>query len=107
MPAESWRMRPARSSSLCEITSASAGSSRRVGIKNLDPRIDRAFSLSDCELGKFAGAEALSYHHVLSLTSLQEGLRPMKIALASDHAGSTEKERLKTLLTDLGVACVD
>ena len=27
----------------------------------------------------------------------------MKIALASDHAGYTEKERLKTLLADLGV----
>jgi ribose 5-phosphate isomerase B len=27
----------------------------------------------------------------------------MKIALASDHAGYAEKERLKTVLTDLGV----
>lgn len=27
----------------------------------------------------------------------------MRIALASDHAGFAEKERLKTLLTDLGV----
>ena len=27
----------------------------------------------------------------------------MKIALASDHAGFAEKERLKTVLTDLGV----
>jgi ribose 5-phosphate isomerase B len=27
----------------------------------------------------------------------------MRIALASDHAGYTEKERLKALLTDLGV----
>src|ERR1044072_3268348 len=27
----------------------------------------------------------------------------MRIALASDHAGFTEKERLKTLLADLGV----
>jgi ribose 5-phosphate isomerase B len=27
----------------------------------------------------------------------------MRIALASDHAGYTEKERLKTLLADLGV----
>src|ERR1044072_152414 len=96
-------MRPARSRSLCEMTSASAGSSRRVGIKNLDQRIDRAFSLSDCELGKFAGAEGLSYHRLLSLTSLHEGLRTMRIALASDHAGYAEKERLKTLVADVGV----
>jgi ribose 5-phosphate isomerase B len=31
----------------------------------------------------------------------------MKIALASDHAGFTEKERLKPILTDLGVDFVD
>lgn len=31
----------------------------------------------------------------------------MKIALASDHAGYAEKERLKTVLTDLGVEFVD
>jgi ribose 5-phosphate isomerase B len=31
----------------------------------------------------------------------------MKIALASDHAGYTEKERLKPLLTDLGLEFVD
>jgi ribose 5-phosphate isomerase B len=72
-------------------------------MKNLDQRIDRAFSLSDCELGKFAGAEGLSYHRLLSLTSLHEGLRTMRIALASDHAGYAEKERLKTLLAGLGI----
>ena len=31
----------------------------------------------------------------------------MKIALASDHAGFTEKEKIKQLLTDLGVDFVD
>src|ERR1044072_55196 len=31
----------------------------------------------------------------------------MRIALASDHAGFTEKERLKTLLADLGVEFED
>src|SRR2546423_6257911 len=31
----------------------------------------------------------------------------MRIALASDHAGYTEKERLKPLLTDLGVEFED
>src|SRR5204862_7585839 len=31
----------------------------------------------------------------------------MRIALASDHAGYTEKERLKPLLIDLGVAFED
>ena len=31
----------------------------------------------------------------------------MKIALASDHAGFTEKEKLKPLLTELGVDFVD
>src|SRR6266851_5258289 len=39
MPAESWRTIPARSKSLCETTSASAGSSRRVGTKYWDQRI--------------------------------------------------------------------
>src|ERR1700687_4788889 len=39
MPAESWRTMPARSKSLCETTSASAGSSRRVGTKYCDQRI--------------------------------------------------------------------
>src|SRR5437764_10039985 len=39
-------MMPARNSSLCETTSASAGSSRSVGIKYCDQRIDEAFSLS-------------------------------------------------------------
>ena len=31
----------------------------------------------------------------------------MKVALASDHAGYEEKERLKTVLTDLGVEFAD
>ncbi len=31
----------------------------------------------------------------------------MKIALASDHAGFAEKERLKPLLTDLGLQFED
>ena len=31
----------------------------------------------------------------------------MRIALASDHAGYAEKERLKTILADLGVEFVD
>jgi ribose 5-phosphate isomerase B len=31
----------------------------------------------------------------------------MKIALASDHAGYAEKERLKTVLTDLGIEFED
>src|SRR5512136_2267974 len=33
MPAPSWRMKPARTSSLCEATCASAGASLRVGTK--------------------------------------------------------------------------
>src|SRR5439155_9219940 len=39
MPAESWRTIPARKSSLCETTSASAGSSRSVGTKYCDQRM--------------------------------------------------------------------
>src|SRR6266446_5035385 len=39
-------MMPARNSSLCETTSASAGSSRSVGMKYCDQRIEEAFSLS-------------------------------------------------------------
>src|SRR6185436_9126831 len=40
-------MTPARKSSLCEITSASAGSSRRVGMKYRDHRIIPPFSPSE------------------------------------------------------------
>src|SRR6267143_3413693 len=36
MPAESWRMYPARTRNWCEATSASAGTSLRVGVKDLD-----------------------------------------------------------------------
>src|SRR5689334_6799842 len=103
MPADNWRMTPARSRSLCEMTSASAGSSRRVGMKNLDQRIDRAFSLRRVRLGKFAGRLRVSYHHALLSTSCTKVAVTMKIALASDHAGYAEKERLKDVLTDLGV----
>ena len=85
------------------MTSASAGSSRSVGMKNLDQRIDRAFSLSGCVLGKFAGAVLVSYHQLLSLHSFKKVYETMRIALASDHAGYAEKERLKTVLTELGV----
>src|SRR5438876_2247409 len=45
MPADNWRTTPARNSSLCETTSASAGSSRRVGIKYCDQRIEKHFRL--------------------------------------------------------------
>ena len=31
----------------------------------------------------------------------------MKIALASDHAGFSEKEKLKTLLSELGLEVAD
>src|SRR4026207_2044000 len=37
------------------------------------------------------------------LTSLHEGFWDMRIAIAADHAGYAEKERLKALLDDLGV----
>ena len=35
MPAPSWRMKPARTRSLCEATWASAGASFKVGMKSL------------------------------------------------------------------------
>ena len=38
-PALTWRIIPARTSSLCEIASASAGSSRRVGRNSSDWRL--------------------------------------------------------------------
>jgi ribose 5-phosphate isomerase B len=41
------------------------------------------------------------------LTILHEGERAMKIALASDHAGFTEKERLKPLLSEIGIEFED
>ena len=37
-PALSWRMKPPRTSSLCESASASAGASRRVGRKSWEAR---------------------------------------------------------------------
>src|SRR6185436_4535455 len=36
-----------------------------------------------------------------------ERRRPMKIAIASDHAGFEEKERLKTVLNELGIQFED
>src|ERR1044072_3713776 len=50
-----------------------------------------------------AGLKGVSYHHVSFFNNPYEGLPKMRIALASDHAGYAEKERLKTVLTDLGV----
>jgi ribose 5-phosphate isomerase B len=46
------------------------------------------------------------YHHSLLQSSIV-GDSIMKIALASDHAGFAEKERLKPLLTDLGLQFED
>src|SRR5262245_42461542 len=43
MPAPSWRINPARTSSLWLTTSASAGSSRKVGTKYCDQRIISGF----------------------------------------------------------------
>src|ERR1041384_6054772 len=69
MPADNWRTRPARNRSLCEMTSASAGSSRRVGMKYRDQRIDLAFSPSSDNLGNLLGLicwvniTLLSKHH--------------------------------------------
>src|SRR4030095_13372942 len=100
-------MTPARKSSLCETTSASAGSSRRVGIKYRDQRIGLAFSLSNCDLGKpqprIIANNADSVTITLLLTHHFTKVLKMRIALASDHAGYAEKERLKGLLTELGV----
>jgi ribose 5-phosphate isomerase B len=47
------------------------------------------------------------YHHFTSYLFLKRLLHAMKIALASDHAGFAEKEKLKSLLTDLGLDFVD
>src|SRR5262249_24227755 len=52
MPAPSWRMRPARSSSLWLTTSASAGSSRKVGMKYCDQRISVKGRRGDGETGR-------------------------------------------------------
>src|SRR5713101_8606269 len=46
------------------------------------------------------------YHRSLLQSSIS-GDSQMKIALASDHAGFAEKERLKPLLTDLGLQFED
>ena len=40
-------------------------------------------------------------------SSLHKGLGQMRIALASDHAGYTEKERLKTVLEEIGIEFED
>src|SRR5437660_7918546 len=51
-------------------------------------------------LGRVAVADVTSFHH-------QSVSSKMKIAIASDHAGFAEKERLKPLLTELGIQFED
>ena len=53
-----------------------------------------------------ATLDVVMYHRALPL-SIFAGDSQMKIALASDHAGFTEKEKLKPLLRDLGVDVED
>jgi ribose 5-phosphate isomerase B len=53
-----------------------------------------------------ASARSLLYHRSLPQSSIS-GDSQMKIALASDHAGFAEKERLKPLLHELGLEVED
>src|SRR5262245_39817690 len=55
----------------------------------------------------FAAPYSLRYHQPTSPTSLYQGRCAMKVALASDHAGFAEKERLKKVLTDIGIEFED
>src|SRR5215471_19276343 len=88
MPAESWRMYPARSKSWWLTTSASAGFSRRVGINNWLQSID-----------KLSGKPNSSM--------LRLSVFPMKIAIAADHGGFILKEKLRCQLAGSGHTVVD
>src|SRR6267154_1567909 len=58
----------------------------------------------------FARCRGVMYHRFYAKISFQRGsprIREMKIAIASDHAGFEEKERLKPLLESMGVVVAD
>ena len=54
-----------------------------------------------------ATPEVVMYHRRTAFKYFFAGDSQMKIALASDHAGFTEKEKLKPLLRELGVEVKD
>jgi ribose 5-phosphate isomerase B len=54
-----------------------------------------------------ASAGIVMYHRPTAFKYLFTGDSQMKIALASDHAGFAEKEKLKPLLRDLGLEVED
>jgi ribose 5-phosphate isomerase B len=56
---------------------------------------------------RFAAYSRLMYHPNSSLTPTSKESFNMKIALASDHAGFEEKEKLKLLLRELGIEFED
>src|SRR5258707_344745 len=58
----------------------------------------------------FARCRGVMYHRFYAKISFKrrsQRIREMKIAIASDHAGFEEKERLKPLLESMGVVVAD
>src|SRR6516225_824630 len=102
MPADNCRTYPARSSSRWLATSASAGSSRNVGMNNLlQNMFFRKFSHSSI------GQSRSKHRGRLHQPMVKSESPDMKIAIAADHAGFALKERLRQRLTEEGHEVVD
>src|SRR5207237_3970917 len=80
-------MMPARSSSLCETTSASAGSSRSVGMKYCDQRIGKHFRPA----GRSAQPQDLECGGLTPLSLCQKPARKQgQVALPHVRASDTQ-----------------
>src|SRR5439155_275984 len=67
-PAATWRMNPPRTRSLCDTASASAGSSRSVGMKSFDARVAiLGGRLVERNLGGFGHRERGGLGHLQTL----------------------------------------
>src|SRR5712692_11852083 len=67
-PAATWRMKAPRTSSLCEIASAAAGSSRRVGKKRCEARVaTKGYRLVERDLGRLGHRERGGLRHLQAL----------------------------------------
>src|ERR1043166_5635633 len=76
-PAATWRMKPPRTSSLCETASASAGSSRRVGRKSFEARaITKALRLVERDQRGFGHRQPGRLRHLQALRAVHPRLDP-------------------------------
>src|SRR6188768_4202409 len=89
-PAETWRMYPPRTSSLCEAASASAGASRRVGMKSRDCLAIKARRLVQRNQGGFGHRERGRLGHLQPLRALHPVGQPavdLVEELVDEHVG--------------------